>query len=129
MTNNDSNIYLVQVQSPAYVYCGDTSYTCTNPAKAGTTFSFSDNVTSHATNLYPNPVGSGYGDGLDLDSVTTAASVDRNTSSSDPGNGISLYGTTSVTVEKNTVSADGNGIYLGGGTGAARVRPRRRPTM
>ncbi len=119
LSGNDSNIYLLQVQGPDYVYCGDTSYTCTDPGKSGTTFSFSDNVTSYATNVYPNPIGTGYGDGLDLDSVTTAASLDGNTSSSDPGNGISLYGTTSVAVEKNTLSSDGNGIYLGSGTASA----------
>jgi parallel beta-helix repeat protein len=51
-----------------------------------------------------------------VDSVTTPTSVSQNTVGADPGNGISLYGAAGATVEKNTLSGDGNGIYLGSGT-------------
>jgi hypothetical protein len=113
---NDSDIYLIQDQSPAWVYCGNTSSSCTNPAAPNTTFTFSKNTASYATNVYPNPVGTGYGDGLDIDSSSTSTSVVQNTVNNDPGNGISLYGPALVTLSKNTLATDGNGIYLGSGT-------------
>ncbi len=119
VTSNDSDIYLIQDQTPNWVYCGNTTDTCTNPAKAGTTFTFTKNTTSGATNTYGNPANSGYGDGLDLDSVTTPTTLLQNTANTDPANGISLYGAAGVSLQKNIAGSDGNGIYLGGGTVAA----------
>ena len=119
VTSNDSDVYVLQDQGPGWVYCGNTSTSCTNLAASGTTFTFSKNTVSNATNVYsspPNPVGSGFGDGLDLDSLTQSTSVTQNTANSDPGNGISLYGAVGTVLVKNTLSGDGNGIYLGSGT-------------
>jgi parallel beta-helix repeat protein len=115
-TSNDSNIYLLQDQQSGYLYCGNLTQSCTNPAASGTTFTLSKNTASNGTNTYGNPIASGYGDGIDVDSVTTPTSVSQNTASSDPGNGIALYGATGVSVVKNTLSGDGNGLYLGSGT-------------
>jgi parallel beta-helix repeat protein len=120
VSSSDSGIYLIQDQSPAWVYCGNTGTSCTNPAAHGTTFTLSKNTVANGTNAYGNPIASGYGDGIDLDSVGTSSLVQSNTASSDPGSGISLYGTTGVTVSKNTLSAgDGNGIYVGSGTASS----------
>jgi len=123
VSSNDSGIYLIQDQSPAWVYCGNTGSSCTNPAAPSTTFTVSKNTVSNGTNAYNNPIGSGYGDGIDLDSVGTSSVVGQNTASADPGSGISLYGTTGVTVSKNTLATDTNGIYLGSGTAASSVGP------
>ncbi len=116
VTSNDSDIYVIQDQDPAWVFCGNTSTTCTNPAASGTTFTFSKNTASSATNTDSNPVGSGFGDGLDLDSLTQSTTVTQNTVNGDPSNGISLYGTLGSILVKNTLSGDGNGIYLGSGS-------------
>jgi hypothetical protein len=116
VTDNDSNVYVIQDQDPAWVYCGNTGTACTDPAKAGTTFMFSHNTVSDATNVDANALGSGYGDGLDLDSVTEATTALSNTANNDPGIGIALYGATGATVKKDTAKTDGDGIYLGAGT-------------
>jgi parallel beta-helix repeat protein len=119
VTDNDSNVYAIQDQDPAWVYCGNTSTACTNPAKAGTTFVFSHNTVSDATNVDANPLGSGYGDGLDLDSLTEATTALSNTADNDPGIGIALYGATGATLKKDTAKSDGDGIYLGSGTASS----------
>jgi len=119
VTSNDSDIYLIQDQSPSWVYCGNLTTSCTNPADSSVAFSFSKNTTSYATNASAQPLGTGYGDGLDLDSVTQPTSVVQNVADFDPGNGISLYGAAVVTMDKNTVAGSGNGIYLGSGTASS----------
>jgi parallel beta-helix repeat protein len=119
VTDNDSNVYVIQDQTPAWVYCGNTGTACTNRAKTGTTFLFSQNTVSDATNVDGNSVGSGYGDGLDLDSVTETTDALGNTADHDPGIGIALYGSTSAVLQKDTAKSDGDGIYLGSGTASS----------
>lgn len=120
VTSNDSNIYVLQDQQPGWTFCGSpTITTCLNPAKTGTTFTISKNRTLDGTNTYGNPVGSGYGDGIDLDSITQPTTVKSNVASNDPGNGIALYGATKVTASRNTVNSDGNGIFVGAGTASS----------
>ncbi len=118
VTNNDTNISLIQDQDPAYVYCGNTTTDCTNPANPGTTFRFTANHVSDATNVDGNPVGSEFGDGIDLDSVVQPTILRRNVVDNDSGNGISLLGTTHVQANRNTARNDDNGFYLSVGTTA-----------
>ena len=119
VTDNDANVYVIQDQASDWVYCGNTGTACTNPAKSGTTFKFTDNTVSGAPNVDANPVGSGYGDGLDLDSVTASTDARGNTADNDPGIGIALYGSTAAVVQKDTATSEGDGIYLGSGTVSA----------
>ncbi|HXW33540.1 MAG TPA: NosD domain-containing protein [Acidimicrobiales bacterium] len=121
VTSNDSDMYVLQDQSPDWVLCGNTILppTCTNPAKAGAVFNVSKNRALDATNAYGNPPGFGFADGIDFDSITQATTVKSNVASGDPGNGISLYGATKVAATKNTASDDGNGMYLGSGTASS----------
>ena len=123
VTDNDSDVYVLQDQDPAWVYCGNTGTACTNPAKAGTTFTFSHNTVSDATNVRRHPLGSGYGDGLDFDSVTAATKAQSNTADNDPGVGIALYGANGVLLKKDTAKSDGDGTTLAPG-----LLPRRPPT-
>jgi hypothetical protein len=70
VTHNDTNISLIQDQTPDYVFCGNTTTACTDPAAVGSTFQLTGNHASDATNVDGNPVGSEFGDGIDVDSVT-----------------------------------------------------------
>ena len=115
VTHNDSNIYLLQDQDPAWVYCGNTGSSCTDPAAAGTTFKLTGNHVADATNADAQPVGSGYGDGIDLDSVTENTTLTHNVADNDPGNGIAFLGATNVVATRNTARNDDNGVYLGVG--------------
>ena len=118
VTGNDSDIYVLQDQGPAWVYCGNPTDTCTNPAAAGTTFTFTKNTASSATNVDANPrqrVRRRTGPRQ----CHPAHHAPENTANSDPDNGISLYGSTGVPLQKNIADSDGNGIYLGSGTVAA----------
>jgi parallel beta-helix repeat protein len=116
VSHNDTNISMIQDQSPGWDFCGDLSVSCPNPAAAGTTFSIADNQVSDATNTYPNIVGSEFGDGIDIDSVTQATTVANNVVDNNPGNGISLLGSTAVTATRNTLRNDYNGFFLNVGT-------------
>jgi parallel beta-helix repeat protein len=73
------------------------------------------NGVTQATDNVPGG-GSGYGDGIQLDSVTdTGISVSANTVTGSAENGISLLSNTGVTVASNTVEGNHvNGIYVGG---------------
>jgi hypothetical protein len=115
VTHNDTDIWLLQ-DSPGYVICGNLSSSCTNPAAAGTTFAITGNHASDAINYENNPIGSEYGDGIDVDSVTAHMTISGNVVENDPGNGIALFGTTGVLAQRNTVRSDDNGFYLGAGT-------------
>ena len=115
VTHNDTDIWLLQ-DSPGAALCGDLSPSCTNPAAAGTTFEITGNHASDAVNYENNPVGSEFGDGIDIDSVTQNMTVIHNVVENDPGNGIALFGTTGVVAQRNTVKSDDNGFYLGAGT-------------
>ena len=119
VTHNDANIYLIQDQDPVFLYCGNTGTSCTNLAAGGTTFKFTANHVSDATNVLANPVGSSFGDGIDLDSVTQATTLRQNVVDNNPSNGISLLGTTNVVAKRNTVRNDDNGFFLSVGTTAA----------
>jgi hypothetical protein len=116
VTHNDTDIWLLEDQSPAEVYCGNLTSSCTNPPAPGTTFRFTGNHASDAINYENNPVGSEFGDGIDIDSVAQPMTVIHNVVENDPGNGIALLGTTGVVAQRNTVRSDDNGFYLGAGT-------------
>ncbi|HVC71081.1 MAG TPA: NosD domain-containing protein [Acidimicrobiales bacterium] len=122
VTNNDSNISLIQDQDPYWVFCGTPAYpgTCTNPAAAGTTFAITGNHVNDATNVdtLDNSVGSEFGDGIDLDSITQDTTVSHNVVDNNAGNGIALLGATKVSAKKNTVRNDYNGFLLTVGTTA-----------
>jgi parallel beta-helix repeat protein len=119
LISNDSNLYLIQDQAPAWVYCGNTTSSCTNPPDSSQPFTISKNTASYATNADSQPIDSGYGDGIDIDSVTQPSSVVQNTTDDNSGNGISLYGAAVVTLDKNTAAGNGDGVYLGPGTASA----------
>jgi hypothetical protein len=58
-------------------------------------------------------------DGIAIDDVTNSLTVNSDRGSYNLGNGIALYGTTGVTVTKNTTEwNDANGIYVGGPGGS-----------
>jgi parallel beta-helix repeat protein len=116
VTHNDTNISLLQDQSPGWDFCGNLSTSCPNPAATGTTFAITANHVSDATNTDSNPVGSEFGDGIDIDSVTQPTTLTRNVVDNNPGNGISLLGATSVTARRNSVRSDYNGFFLSSGT-------------
>jgi hypothetical protein len=118
VTNNDSNIYLLQDQSPAFVYCGSLSTDCPNVAAAGTTFVVTHNHVNDATDadIIHNGVGGGFGDGIDLDSIVQPTTVAHNIVDNNIGDGVGVLGATNVTAEKNTVRNDYNGVFFGTGS-------------
>jgi hypothetical protein len=61
-------------------------------------------------------VGSGYGDGIDLDSVTEPTTLSHNVVDDNPSNGIAFYGATDVAATRNTARNDDNGFYFGLGS-------------
>jgi hypothetical protein len=123
VTNNDSNIYLLQDQASGFLFCGVPGappVNCTNLATPGTTFSITGNHVNDATNVdtHDNGVGSGFGDGIDLDSITEATTVSQNVVDNNAGNGVAFLGATNVVAKKNTVRNDYNGIFLTSGSTA-----------
>ncbi len=81
---------------------------------SGTTISISASTASNATNV--NGLG---GLGIGIDSAT-AGTVQGNTFTSDPGDGLALYGSSNLTVSGNTSTVSFDGIYIGGpGTSVA----------
>ena len=115
ITHNDANVYLLQ--DPAYIICGSpTIVTCTDAATVGTIFTITGNHVSDATNADAQLVGSGYGDGIDLDSVTEATTLSHNVVDDNTSNGIAFYGASDVAATRNTARNDGNGFYFGSGS-------------
>jgi hypothetical protein len=112
VTHNDTDISLLQDQSGEDLFCGNPGIDCTNPSAPGATFLFAGNHASDATNADNQVVGSEYGDGIDLDSVTTGTVLKHNVADNDPAEGVSLFGTTAVTANANTLRSDFNGFLL-----------------
>jgi parallel beta-helix repeat protein len=116
VSHNDTDISLLEDEAPIDLYCGNLTSSCTNFAAPDTTFRFAGNHASDAINYEDNPVGSDFGDGIDIDSVTQNMTVIHNVVENDPGNGVALFGTTGVVAQRNTVRSDDNGFYLGAGS-------------
>jgi parallel beta-helix repeat protein len=118
ITNNDLNTYVLQDFTPNDLLCGNLTSACSNAASLGTTFTVVHNHLSDATNVFDNPPETGFGDGLDLDSETTSTLVKGNTIDSNPGEGITLFGTMSVNARGNTIRNNYIGLYLTSGSTA-----------
>ena len=123
VTSNDSDIYLLQDEASFDLFCGvpgTPPLTCTNLAAVGTTFTITGNHVNDATNVdtVDNGVGSGFGDGIDLDSVTQPTTVSHNVVDNNAGNAIAFLGAMNVVAKKNTVRNDYNGIFLSVGSTA-----------
>jgi hypothetical protein len=116
VTDNDTNVSVIEDQDPAFLFCGNQTTSCTNLANPGTTLRFTANHLTDATNVEDNPVGSEFGDGLDIDSVSTATSLRRNVVDDNSGNGISLLGASNLVATANTARNDDNGFFLSTGT-------------
>jgi hypothetical protein len=117
ISHNDSNLYIIQDTTPGWVVCGSpTDVSCSNGATVGTVFMVTGNHVSDATNEDAQAVGSGFGDGIDLDSVTEATTVAHNVVDDNPSNGIAFYGASNVAASRNTARNDDNGFYFGLGS-------------
>jgi len=60
------------------------------------------------------PFGYGVGEGIDLISTASSASVVSNVVNDDPEFGIALYGVSDASVDSNSATGDGYGLYVGG---------------
>ena len=87
---------------------------------AAQSYFIQNNTVSNATDKVPGGA-AGYGDGFQIDSSSAPITLSGNTITKSAENGISLLGTSNVTVSDNSTSKDGgNGIYVGGpGSGNA----------
>jgi len=80
-----------------------------------TTWKIQNNVASHATDDVPGGApGTGYGDGIQVDSTTNSVTLLHNFARANYEFGISLYGTTDVLVSNNGSTGNYDGIYVGG---------------
>ena len=117
VTHNDANVYVLQDTTSGWVICGSpTVVSCPDAAFSGTVFMVTGNHVSDATNADAQPVGSGYGDGIDLDSVTEATTLSHNVVDDNSSNGIAFYGASDVAATRNSARNDDNGFYFGLGS-------------
>ncbi len=81
---------------------------------AANLWSVTNNTVTGATDKVPGGA-SGFGDGIQLDSTSNAVTIKGNTVTGGAENGISVFSATGATLSKNTTSHNqGDGIYIGG---------------